>query len=159
MRLLSTALRSNVEERLDEILLSRFATQPLQDRVMRCEELPCELQRCVTGLEPSCVWRAYTSVDGIFCAIARAPLNGPDRDLEVYFIDAQGWVYSAGIWTHDHQHGWWLNSIVTPSYDSEYGWWLGALMSPTTQAKNAVVESLPESPHSLPHRPRIARAR
>lgn len=159
MRLLSMAPVSNVEERLDELLLSRFATQPLQERIMLCEELPPGLRRCITGLESSCVWRAYLGIDGIFCAIARAPLGGPDRDLEVYFIDSEGWVYSAAVWTHDHQHGWWLNSIVTPSYDCEHGWWLGALMSSQTAAKSVLVAPIPELPRALPHRVRIARAR
>jgi hypothetical protein len=93
-------------------------------------------------LRPECEWRAYGTGDDIVFAVARERRSGrqsratyPDRlssppnaSLEVYFLDGQAAVYSAGVWEYDGAHGWWLDAIVERSYDEEHGWWLGAVM-------------------------------
>jgi hypothetical protein len=117
--------------RLDDLLSSRFASQVHFDPIVRHEELPPRLHHCITNLRSTCVWRAHRTTEGVFCAIARAPI-GPARsagyDMEVYLIDDVGRAYCAAVWAHDREHGWWLDSVLSPSFDGQYGWWLGPLM-------------------------------
>ncbi len=144
MRLLSITPRRSLRARLDDLLSSRFALQSQQDRITRTEELSPALQCCVNRLAPACAWRAHSAVEGVFCAIARdasRARGAAPGDLEAYFVDTHGWVYSAAVWAHDSKHGWWLNSILEPCYDCDNGWWLGALMAPPyeTQTESAIV--------------------
>jgi hypothetical protein len=119
--------------RLDDLLSSRFAPQSLHGRLVRRESLSPALQYCIARLTPACAWRAYLTEEGIFCAMARAPVGDGGsltEELEVYLADQNACVYSAGLWTRDTAHGWWLNSVLPLSYDCDHGWWVGALMSP-----------------------------
>lgn len=134
MRLVSLTPRKSLGARLDDLLSTRFALQTLQEPVVRTVDLTLALQQCLAHLDPTCVWRAYRAASAVFCAIARRPVGerGEGGELEVYFVDANAWVYSAALWAHEPQHGWYQNSVLDASYDDEHGWWLGALLrSPT----------------------------
>ena len=131
MRLLSTDHLNGLASRLDDLLSSRFAAQVHFDPIVRLDELPPLLHKCITSLQSACVWRAHRTTDGVFCAIARAPIGPGKRsesDMEVYLIDGLGRAYCAAVWAHDRAQGWWLDSVLNPSFDGQYGWWLGPLM-------------------------------
>ncbi len=117
--------------RLDSLLASRFAHRPDQNRIRRASELPRRLEHCVGRLAFDCEWRAYRLTAGVFFAAGRSSALGAGTTsrsaIEVYFLDDSAAVYSAAVWEHDARHGWWLDSIITPSYDCERGWWMEAL--------------------------------
>ena len=145
---------------LDDLLASRFLPRRWACRIWTGAELPSRLAHCARHLAPDAEWRAYGDEDRIFFAVARAPVGAPQSPaaIEVYFLDDNAAVYSAGVWEHDSQHGWWLDSVLELSYDSDYGWWLPALInSPASSAKPARrpalvalqrVPALPNSAHT-----------
>jgi hypothetical protein len=160
MRLLSILPENSLGARLDDLLSSRFALQSLHDRVAHPEDLPPRLQYCITSLISACAWRAFRAGEAVFCAIARAPSgdnSASTADLEAYFLDNDACVYSAGVWTYDSIHGWWLNSVLNPCYDCEHGWWLGPLMIQRTAPGSTESSALLQFRHAAPHSQRIGR--
>jgi hypothetical protein len=117
---------------LDELLVSRFLPRRWAYRVWTAAQLPSRLLHCVRNLGSNAVWRAYGDQEQLFFAVARAPIGEPhsrsSAAIEVYFLDGNAAVYSAGVWEHDSKHGWWLDSVPELSYDCEHGWWLDALI-------------------------------
>jgi hypothetical protein len=99
---------------------------------------------------PDAEWRAYGDADQVFFAIARSHSHGPQPQgalsIDVYFLDENAAVYSAGVWEHDRKHGWWLDSVLDLSYDCEHGWWLDVLMDP----RISVDPHVADAPRRLP---------
>jgi hypothetical protein len=117
---------------LDDLLASRFLSRQWPYRVRTAGELPARLQHCAINLAPSAEWRAYADEDRVLFAVARAhsgesPSPSSETAVDVYFLDGNAAVYSAGVWAHDGKHGWWLDSVLDLCYDCDRGWWLDAL--------------------------------
>jgi hypothetical protein len=147
VRVTTTASRGRLQARLDDLLTSRFTLQSRQARITRTAELPASLESCARNLAPDCEWRAHTTGDEVFFAIARSrpcrPVGASAATLDVYFLDVAARVYSAGVWEHEAQRGWWLDSVLVPSYDTEHGWWLADVVRadrtwPAAAMRNAV---------------------
>ncbi len=117
---------------LDELLASRFLPRRWTERIWSAYELPEKLQDCVRRLAPNLIWRAYRDEDRTFFAIAR--VHGEEaedestREVDLFLLDEQAAVFSAGVWAHDLEHGWWLDAVLPLSFDSEHGWWLDTLL-------------------------------
>jgi hypothetical protein len=165
--------RDCLGEHLDDLLASRFLPKRWAARLQDAADLPARLERCVGMLRPDCEWRAYGTGDDIVFAVARERYGGLQSraaaSLEVYFLDREAAVYSAGVWEHDGTHGWWLDSIVERSYDEEHGWWLGAVIGQRALAVHAearprcpvaLLRSVPEAPlRALPAPRQLGAAR
>jgi hypothetical protein len=112
---------------LDQLLTSRFLANRWARRIFSARDLPLRLQRRVEGLPAGSEWRAYSDEDRVFFALARMHLPATAREselaLDVYFLDREAAAYSAGVWAHDIEHGWWLDAVLEASYDCEQGWW------------------------------------
>jgi hypothetical protein len=124
--------------RLDDLLASRFLARREPGRIRSVAGLPPRLEDCVRNLADDSEWRAYGGIHRTFLAIARTHVAEsrlpPSVAIDVYFLDENAAVYSAGVWDYDCQHGWWLDSVIDASYDCDHGWWLGALMKPIARA-------------------------
>jgi hypothetical protein len=134
----------SIGSHLDDLLASRFLPRRWAHRLWRASELPDRLQSCVRHLAPEFEWRAYSDEDLILFAIGRrhAPADqGSTASLDVFFLDDEARVYSAGVWEHDHEHGWWLDRLLELSYDCEHGWWLAGLVDPHVLPAAAVAET------------------
>jgi hypothetical protein len=119
---------------LEDLLASRFLSRRWARRVGSYRDLPPCLERCARGLAVDLEWRAYLDDDRLLFAVARlncAPRRrDPETALDVYFMDENASIYSAGVWEYDALHGWWLDAVLDLSYDCERGWWLDGLMEP-----------------------------
>jgi hypothetical protein len=128
---------------LDDLLASRFLPSRSATRIRCAGDLPTRLERCAKNLMSNSEWRAYGDEDRIFFAIARAHLTDERSDavaaIDVFFLDDNAAVYSAGVWEYDRKHGWWLDSVLDLSYDCEHGWWLDVLMDPPMSIDRAAV--------------------
>jgi len=117
---------------LEQLLTSRFLPARRTSRVWLPSELPPRLERCVRRLAPDTEWRAYTDDVRMFFAIAHpAPdqeYDAASASMDVYFLDNDAAVYSAGKWAYTREQGWWLDAVLPPSYDPQNGWWLNAVM-------------------------------
>jgi hypothetical protein len=119
---------------LDQLLASRFLPNRWARRIFSAQDLPLRLQRRVEDLPAGSEWRAYSDEDRVFFALARMHLPATAREselaLDVYFLDREAAAYSAGVWAHDIEHGWWLDAVLEASYDCEQGWWPDAQNAP-----------------------------
>jgi hypothetical protein len=127
-----SALSRSPGASLDDLLASRFLPKQWVGRIWTAGELPTRLKGCVGNLVADAEWRAYSDEGRIFFAVARrhasvAP-GASATAIDVYFLDSNAAVYSAGVWEYDRKHGWWMDSILGVSYDCDHGWWLEALI-------------------------------
>ena len=166
----SAALRFELDDnvqslgaRLDDLLASHFHSNRPVDRIWLSSDLPPRLQRCANKLPPGSEWRAHRDETRVSCVIARThvralPLIYGQIGLDVYFLAEDGAVYSAGVWEHNRQHGWWLDAVLDASYDCESGWWFGALVSSAAPTYPEPVSESARHLVLLPRRPRRSRA-
>ncbi len=80
-------------------------------------DLPVRVERCIKSLAGGTAWRAYMDSNQLFCAIARfGCLTGRVGaiGLEVYFLDRDARIQSAGLWEYGHNEGWRLHSMPEP---------------------------------------------
>jgi hypothetical protein len=113
---------------LDDLLASRFLPNRPTNRVLSIADLPTQLANCARNLVAHSAWRAYSDEGKLLFAVARAHISdGVERfstAIDVYFLDGNAEVYSAGVWEYDPQHGWWLDAVLKLAYDCDQGWWL-----------------------------------
>jgi hypothetical protein len=183
MNLAAVARPSSLGVDLDQMLNSRFLPARSTSRVWLAGELPVRLERCVSRLCPDAEWRAYTDGSRIFFAIARRPardsvtegcdgptasglgvsgvgvsgvgVSGRGASMDVYLLDGNAAVYSAGSWSYSSEQGWWLDAVLPPSYDPQHGWWLEAVMA------SAAAPTVPKSrtrPTRAPAGPSLTRS-
>jgi hypothetical protein len=124
---------TNLGAKLEYLVTSRFLSARWASRVWMVRDLPKALQRCVQRLAPDTAWRAYADDTQVLFAIAHSRDDGAQADscssMDVYFLDGDAAVFSAGTWVFDHAQGWWLDAVLPASYDSEHGWWLESVMA------------------------------
>ena len=117
---------------LDQLLTSRFLPARRASRVWIPSELPASLEQCVHKLAPDTEWRAYSDDVRVFFAIAQRSIDhgfdAVSAAMDVYLLDSEAAVYSAGKWAYTREHGWWLDAVLPPSYDPQNGWWLNVVM-------------------------------
>jgi hypothetical protein len=139
--LAAVARPSSLGVDLDHMLHSRFLPARPASRTWLAAELPVRLENCVSKLSLDAEWRAYTDGSRIFFAVAQRParraarmadrhgLDDTGASMDVYFLDSNAAVYSAGKWCYGPEQGWWLDAVLPLSYDAEHGWWLEAVMA------------------------------
>ena len=104
----------NFDSQLDDLLARRWLPARRAVRIRFASELPDELRRCVRSLRAAAIWRAYTDNGEVFCAVAR---TREPMQIEVYFLDREARVCSAGGWEGDPATGWRLNLVPDLSTD------------------------------------------
>ncbi|MEO8006563.1 MAG: hypothetical protein ABI771_16725 [Betaproteobacteria bacterium] len=146
---------------LDELLASRFLPRRWADRIWSAESLPKSLQHVVRNLAPRAEWRAYQDEDRIFFAVGHEHRDAIDpagmASLELFLMDSNAAIYSAGVWGHDRESGWWLDSVLDATYDSEHGWWFDGITNPSPYAAAVVAPqflALPPPAGRSPSKPR-----
>jgi hypothetical protein len=136
---------------LDDLLASRFLPKRWIGRIWAAGDLPSRLEDCVRNLVPDAEWRAYGDEGQIFFAVAHRHASSHPAEyataIDVYFLDGNAAVYSAGVWEYDRQHGWWLDALLDVSYDCERGWWLDTLVRRATTRRRA--SPAPPPPRTL----------
>jgi hypothetical protein len=121
----SSAPRQNTGACLDDLRTSRFLPKRWVGRISAARDSPSRLGEYVRNLVPDAEWRAYSDEEQIIFAVARRHTGEPESAtaIDVYFLDGNAVVYSAGAWEFDSKHGWWLGALLDVSYDCERGWW------------------------------------
>jgi hypothetical protein len=126
------ASRTSLGAQLDQLLTSRFFPARWASRVWMPRDLPPSLERCIRQLAPDTEWRAYSDDVRTFFAIARRSAEheygASSATMDVYLLDRDAAVYSAGKWAYAREQGWWLDAVLPASYDPQNGWWLNAVM-------------------------------
>lgn len=132
--------------KLDELLASRFLPRRWADRIWSAGSLPESLQHVVRNLAPRAEWRAYQYEDRIFFAVGREHRDASDpagmASLDLFLMDSNAAIYSAGVWAHDRESGWWLDSVLDATFDSERGWWFDGITNPLAYAGGVVAPQL-----------------
>ncbi|MDB6106417.1 MAG: hypothetical protein JWO52_6416 [Gammaproteobacteria bacterium] len=108
---------SSLGAQLEHLLASRWPSATRAVPITSPGELPVRVERCVRGLAGGTAWRAYANSAQLFFAIARfgcLPARIRAVGLEVYFLDRDARIQSAGLWEYDRNEGWRLHSMPEP---------------------------------------------
>jgi hypothetical protein len=115
--LLFSANASSLGAQLEDLLASCWPSATRGAPITSPGELPVRVEHCVRSLAGGTAWRAYADSARFFCAIARfgcLPARNRAVGLEVYFLDRDARILSAGLWEYDRNERWRLHSMPEP---------------------------------------------